>query len=97
MQADLKMNVNDTILRVRFWSWELDTFGLVWFGFWCFLRVVVRGLLGFCLESEKKKKRNDCREKLEKDGKGRTFTWEIGRKERWGVKSKAENFESSCF
>lgn len=57
----------------------------------------MRGLLGFCLESEKKKKRNDCREKLEKDGKRRIFTWEIGRKERWGVKSKAENFEPSCF
>lgn len=55
----------------------------------------MRGLLGFCLESEKKK--NDCREKLEKDGKGRTITWGIGRKERWGVKSKAENFEPSCF
>ena len=55
----------------------------------------MRGLLGFCLESEKKKK--DCREKLEKDGKRRIFTWEIGRKERWGVKSKAENFEPSCF
>ena len=49
------------------------------------------------LFGKREKKKNDCREKLEKDGKGRTFTWEIGRKERWGVKSKAENFEPSCF